>query len=303
MTTHSTTVLAHGIGGRQDLPISFTLVLVGAVTALVVSFGALGWLWRESRLRGEAAGRPLPRAVQRFVDGAPARWFLRVLGLLLTGFVAVAAFFGPDRATNPAATWVYVVFWVGLVFASVVFGPVWRQLNPLRTIHLGIAGLLGTRPEVGPLPLPRRLGYWPAAASLFSFTWLELVAPDRATTPVIRLYFVVYFVVHLMAATLYGARWFDRGDGFEAYSSLVGKLSPFGRRADGRLVLRNPLDGLDTIQPAPGLVTTVCVLLGSTAYDGFSSSTTWVRVMTTTSSPELLGTLGLAGFVLATVLT
>ena len=36
------TFFAHGIGGRQDLPISFSLVLAGAVAALVVSFGALG---------------------------------------------------------------------------------------------------------------------------------------------------------------------------------------------------------------------------------------------------------------------
>ena len=36
-----------------------------------------------------------------------------------------------------------------------------------------------------------------------------------------------------------------RGDGFEVYSTLVGRLSPFGRRTDGRLVVRNPLENLD----------------------------------------------------------
>src|SRR4030095_5367404 len=98
--------------------------------ALVVSFAALGWFWRESRLHGGAAGRPLPPVVQRFLDSTGFGWVLRVVGLLLPGFVAFAALFGPDLATNPAATWVYVLFWVGLVPASLLFGPVWRELHP-----------------------------------------------------------------------------------------------------------------------------------------------------------------------------
>jgi hypothetical protein len=158
-------LLAHGIGGRQDLPVSFSLVLVGAVVALVVSFGALAWLWRESRLRGDAAGRPLPLAVQRFLDSPGFRWALRVVGLLLTGFVAFAALFGPDLATNPAATWVYVLFWVGLVPASLLFGPVWRQLNPIRTVHRGVARVLKIPARRGVFPYPRGLGYWPAGVS------------------------------------------------------------------------------------------------------------------------------------------
>ncbi|MFC7107146.1 hypothetical protein ACFQQB_46095 [Nonomuraea rubra] len=79
------------------------------------------------------------------------------------------------------------------------------------------------------------------------------------------------------------------------YSTLIGHLSPLGRRADGRRVLRNPFDGLDAIAPAPGLVATVCVLLGSTAYDGLSTSPAWVNALQ--SAPfggrAGLGTLGL----------
>jgi hypothetical protein len=301
---HGDSVLAHGIGGRQDLPVSFSLVLVGAVVALVVSFAALGWLWRESRLRGGAAGRPLPWVVQRFLDSTGFRWVLRVVGLLLTGFVAFAALFGPDLATNPAAAWVYVLFWVGLVPASLLFGPVWRQLNPIRTIHLIITRALKIPPARGPFPYPRRLGYWPAAVSLLSFTYLELVVPDRTSTGVLVLYFLLYLQVHLTGAILFGSRWFDFGDGFEVYSSLVGRLSPLGRRDDGRLVVRNPLNGLDALKPAAGLVATVCVLLGSTAYDGFSSTTVWVRTITSSSlPPETLGVLGLVGFIAAAYVT
>jgi hypothetical protein len=143
-------------------------------------------------------------------------------------------------------------------------------------------------------PLPPRLGYWPAALSLLAFTWLELAAPNRDATSTLIAWFAVYAVVHLGGALAYGARWFDRGDGFEVYSTLAAHLAPIGRRTDGRLVLRNPLDGLDALPAAPGLVATVAVLFGSTAFDGASASTTWVvHAQSGPLSPDTANALGL----------
>ncbi|MGE5764411.1 MAG: hypothetical protein ACM3ZF_11170, partial [Mycobacterium leprae] len=268
-------LVAHGIGGRQDLPIPFTLAVTGAAVTLVVSFAALAVLWRTPVLRGSLAGRLLPAAVQRVADGPVARRLLQTVGVVATAYVAAAALVGPDSALNPMASVVYVLFWVGLVPASLLFGPVWRALNPLRAVHRGIAGLMGTKPHEGLRPLPDGIGYWPAAAGLAAFAWMELVAPDRTSLGTLRTFFGVYAGAHLLAAAFYGSRWFDKGDGFEVYSSLVGRLAPVGRRADGRVVLRNPLDGLAATPIAPGLVPVVAVLLGSTAYDGMSNAPFW----------------------------
>ncbi len=288
-------VLAHGVGGRQDLPIPLSYAVTGAVVTLLVSFLALGLLWPRPRLHGGAAGRPVPARLQAALDSPACRWALRLVGLALTGYVGLAALAGPDLATNPTAGAVYVLLWVGLVPASVLLGPVWRLINPLRTVHLVLARLLGTPPDDGIRPLPKRLGYWPAAGGLLAFVWLELVAPDRTTLPVLRAWLGTYAAVHLLAALTYGARWFDRGDAFEVYSGLLGRLSVLGRRVDGRLVLRSPLDGLAGLTPAPGLVAVVAVVLGSTAYDGLSNAPQWVAVQQGGASPTLLGTAGLAG--------
>ena len=43
----ATPALAHGIGGRVDLPVPRWLFVFGAATVLVVSFALLGALWRE----------------------------------------------------------------------------------------------------------------------------------------------------------------------------------------------------------------------------------------------------------------
>ena len=293
-------ILAHGLGGRSDLPVPLWLAQYGAAAALVVSFTVLGVFWRTPRLEGAAArdGRPLPEGLQRFADARATRAGLRALGLLLAGVTVVVAALGPNNSgTNPAPTWLYVWFWVGLVPASLLLGPIWRLLNPLRTISAGLARLAGDPDQRHARPLPPRLGYWPAVAGLAAFAWLELVYPYRDQPFTLLLFFVLYGWVQVVAAFRYGQAWYARGDAFEVYSTLVAHLCPFGRRSDGRLGLRNPLAGLAGLRPEPGLVAVVCTLLGSTAFDGLSR-TRWWTDLTLDLDPTastLLGTAGLLG--------
>lgn len=297
--SRAVSVLAHGIGAQHDLPLSPFYAFAGAFAALLVSFLALGLLWSSSRFRGDRAGRPLPAAVRRAADARPTRITARALGLAAALLVVLHLLLGPaDPDRNPAPGAVYVLLWVGLVPASLLFGPVWRLLNPLRTLHLLGCRALGRDPAAG-RPLPPRLGMWPAAAGLLAFTWLELVAPDPASPTALLVFLALHCATQLAGAVLYGARWFDRGDAFEAYSGLLARLSPVGRRpADHALVLRSPFNGLDATPTLPGLVATVCVMLGSTAYDGFSDAPSWITtVQTSALGRTTTATLGLLGAV------
>ncbi|HEV2889603.1 MAG TPA: hypothetical protein VGX28_04435 [Frankiaceae bacterium] len=272
------TVLAHGVGGRTDLPVPLWMAIYGAGIAVVLSFAALGALWPRPRLTGEK-GRALPRGLAAAIDSPVLVWALRALVLAVSGLMVAAAFFGaPGEESNPVPWFLYIVFWVGLVPVSLLFGPVWKVVNPLRTIHLLIATASGSDPDEGLREMPAGLGYWPAAASLAGFVWLELVYPFRADPRAIGLVLVVYAAVHVVAASVYGAGWFARADGFEVYSTLIARLSPLGRLPDRRLALRNPLDNLAGLRAEPGLVGVVAVLLGSTAYDGVTRTQWWKDV-------------------------
>jgi hypothetical protein len=163
--------------------------------------------------------------------------------------------------------------------ASLLFGPVWRVLNPLRLLHRWLTASVPVDAARGVLRLPSGVGYWPAAVSLAVFAWFELVFPARAEPAAVAVFLVAYGMVHLSAAVLFGRRWFDRGDGFEVYSALIGALAPLGRGGNGRLVVRNPLDGLAAVPLGPGLVAVVVTLLGSTAYDGLSRTQWWNSVV------------------------
>ncbi|WP_435768949.1 hypothetical protein [Nocardioides sp. SYSU DS0651] len=266
---------AHGIGGSADLPIPLELAISGAVAALVVSFTVLVVAWRSPRYT-EPGGRPAPRLLDTVARSSYTAVALRGVGLLLAAFTVACAVFGEDSVTNPFFGIVYVWWWVGLVFASALLGPVWKAISPLRTINAAIARLAGSDPDEGMFSYPERLGYWPAALGLYAFVWFELVYRYPTELGSLRLWCAVYVGVMLVGGALFGNRFYERADPFEVYSSLVARLSPWAVHHD-RLVLRSPLRNLSTVPALPGLVAVVAVLFGSTAFDSFAESSWWVQ--------------------------
>lgn len=219
--------LAHGVGNPADLPLPLDLVLQAGAATVVLSFLVAAFWWREPRLTATE-----PRHV---VVPAWVRLVVLVFALYLVG----NAIAGPRGPGNPAAHALFVWLWVGLVPISVLLGPVWRVVNPLRTIF----GLLRLPPRgLRPLPPGRGAGSWPAAAFLLGFVWFELVVPHHGDAVTVGLWILGYAVCQLVLATLRGPEWFARGDCFEVYSELAGRLSPLRWRA--------PLAGLVAPLPA-----------------------------------------------------
>ncbi len=288
--------LAHGLGGPADLPIPPELAIAGAVAALVLSFTVLALAWRTPRYDAATSGRLAPGWMARLVDHPAYSLALRVLGLLGFGWFVLAAVFGRDLLTNPVFGMFYVWWWVGLVPASVLLGPVWRAISPVRTINSLFARLSGGDPDRGLYDYPARLGHWPAAVGLYAFVWLELVYPFSTELGPVRLWCAVYLALMLLGGALFGSTFYEKADPFEVYSSLCAKLSVFGRR-DGALVLRSPLANLDTVVPTAGLVAVVGVLFGSTAFDSFRDSLEWIRyTQASSASTFLLNNLALLVF-------
>lgn len=277
-------ILAHGIGGSKDLPIPTELAVAGAVAALTISFTVLAVAWRSPRYDAATSGRPAPAWLARVVDAPAFLVVTRTVGFAIFAFAATAAVLGQDRLTNPVFGIFYVWWWVGLVPLSLLFGPAYKALSPVRTINAAFAKISGTDPDTGVFTYPERLGYWPAAVGLFAFVWLELVYPYSTELGPVRLWCAAYVAAMLVGGALFGSRFYERGDPFEVYSTLVGKLSVWGRRdaggpggAPGILVVRSPLANLDTVDVRPGLVAVGAVLFGSTAFDSFKDSTVWIR--------------------------
>ncbi|MGO9510218.1 MAG: hypothetical protein ACLPXZ_23815 [Mycobacterium sp.] len=268
-------LLAHGLGGSSDLPVPYAYAMVGAAWALTFTFALVAFAWRRPRFDPEKPGHPLP-ALTAVVDARATRWTAAGLALLFAAWVVSAGVWGPQTSANALLGAFYVLLWVGLVALSLLCGPVWRVLSPVRTGYLLLQRVTPARLRGPRFLYPEKWGYRPGALGLFAFVWLELASPDPASLPWVKTWLLVYVVVLLAGAWLCGQRWLARADPFGVYSMAVSRLSPFRRNpATGKIVIGNPFDHLPSLPVRPGVVAMLAVLLGSTAFDSYSSSPTW----------------------------
>jgi hypothetical protein len=272
--------VAHGLVGRTDLPIPEWLFGWAAAVVLVVSFVALAVLWPEPKLAG-AGFKPLPR-LSRVLSSWPAELLCGAIGVFLLGLTIWAGLDGAQTSTaNFAPTFVYVIFWVGLVGVSVLFGDVFRAFNPWRALGRGVSWIARTAaraPMPAPLSYPERLGHWPAALGVFLFAALELVVSDGDAPDTVATAALVYSVVQFVGMALYGVeQWCERGEAYGVYFGLFARISPWGRR-DGVLGLRPPLAGLADFRALPGTVALLAVMIGSVTFDGAAEAPIWTGI-------------------------
>jgi hypothetical protein len=263
--------LAHGISGREDLPIPRWLFAWGAAVVLVVSFVALGTLWPRPRLEDAPERRVLrvPAALE-VLSGA--------LGVAAFALIVYAGFAGTQSATaNLAPTAIFVAFWVGIPFVTVLVGDVFAAFSPWRATARA-AGWLAARagaPAPAPLAYPERLGHWPAALGILVFVWVELGYVNRDDPSTLAILALLYAAVQLVGMSVYGVEpWTRRADAFGAAFGLYARLAALHWR-ERALFRRAPLGGAPRLRAGAGTVALLAVLLGTTSFDGFSNTALW----------------------------
>jgi hypothetical protein len=258
--------MAHGIVGRADLPIPVFWFAVAAAAVLVVSFLALAAGW-ERPVLDRPRGRPLFRLplVVELLLGA--------LGVFVFAVTVYAGLAGTDsQQDNLAPTAVYVGFWVGVPFLTLLLGDVFRLLSPWRAIGRA-TGWLAKRaardamPE--PLVYPERLGHWPAVAGLIAFAICELCWAAARDPQPLAVLMLIYLAIQLFGMSLYGVeQWVRHADAFGVWFGLLARLAPLGRLGDGRLLLRPPVVGATGLVAIAGTTALLLSAIGSTAFDG-----------------------------------
>jgi len=298
---------AHGLVGKQDLPIPRWLFAWGATIVLGASFAGLALLWSRPRLQEPRERRLL--TVPRLLEPLAG-----VIGVAAFVLVVYAGLLGAQVDTaNLAPTTIFVLVWVGAPMVSVLAGDLFRAFSPWRAIGRA-CGWLARRVAgaalPAPLAYPERLGRWPAVAGVLAFVWVELVDPQRSDPSHIATLTLVYAAVQLLGMSLYGERaWTANGDGIGGLFSLFARLSPLHWH-DRALWWRRPLSGAPGLPTPAGTVALLAVAIGSTSFDGFSMGPTWLSLapriqraftslgLSESAALELATTLGLLAMIL-----
>ena len=323
---------AHAFAQRYDLPIPLWLYLVGAGATVAVSFVIVGIFVRKDR---EGDGVPrlelLDTPVGRVLAHRHALALLRLLSVAIFVVLILAGLFGvqddPDKNILPTAVW--VIWWVGLAFASAILGDLWSLLNPWRIVAEGVAGIASRIKKPATTKdreLPANASAWPAVAVFVGFSWAELVWPERAIPSRLAVAVVLYSAATWAGMYYSGIEtWLRRG---EAFSILYGLFARFARvelrvttsahckscdkdschgnksgscidcaacfrRADSkdrRIDLRPYGVGLLTNKlPSVSMMAFVLLILATVSFDGFADTPAWRSIFNAALAIPFIG--------------
>jgi hypothetical protein len=280
-----TTVEAHALAERYDLPIplAFYLAAAGATVALSFLLPALIAGWRtQAEFPQWSFGRSSAAALARRAMAVVAA----AAGVGVFVLVILAGLVGNQQGLkNIAPVTVWVGWWVGFAFLSALVGNVWPAVDPWRTLfRLAERTIGGGRPRTPPLVYPTRLAAWPAVAFFFAVIWMELVWPEAERPRSLAVAILLYSAVTWSGMYLFGAEtWLRNGEAFGIFFATLGRFAPLAADEAAQhsaARLRLPGIGLLSDQPLdPSRLAFVILILSSVTLDGFLETPVWAAML------------------------
>jgi hypothetical protein len=278
---------AHAFGQRYDLPLPLIYYIVGAGAVVALTFVVMALFVREPVNRPEARyWAPWRGSFVLGQAGRLAGGVLQVTSVLVFAAIVIAGFFGePNPTRNFAPTFVWVIWWVGLVYVQALVGDLWAIVNPWRIVHRWVGALRRRRGGEPFLSYPEWLGYWPALVFFWIFAWLELVSGAAEDPPSLARLIVGYSLVTWAGMTVFGRRiWLERAETFSVVFGFLARFAPLAVAHPEReeaerapaLALRPPGVGLLVDKPlCLSAVAVVLLMLASVTFDGLAETPLW----------------------------
>jgi len=248
------------------LPTGWYMVGAGVVVALTAAAGLM------ARHPPGFAARPLfsrsvivPRALASLIAA-----------LVWAGLVAIGLYGTRDPLENLLPLTVWTLLWVGLTLACVLFGNLWRDIEPWTGPVRALRRLLGWQGSIG----LSRLGHWPAVAGYLGFAWFEIVSLSPADPAVLARVVAGYALLILVLAVAEGEGWLARGEFLTVYFGMIARIAPvWAEPQGGRLRIMAGWPGAQVAAMAPlgaSAMAFVTLVLASVSFDGLSETFWWL---------------------------
>ncbi|MBK6466920.1 MAG: hypothetical protein IPF96_08690 [Rhodobacter sp.] len=196
--------------------------------------------------------------------------FLVLLGLVVIGHLG---------SRDPMHNLMTLVFWTGVwivvPMGSVLFGNLWRAINPW-TGPVRIARILLRRR--GGIGLSR-LGHWPAVGFYIWFIWFQMISLYPDDPAVLARAAATYWAIIFVLAVAEGEDWLQRGEFLTVLFGLVARIAPFWLEIDGRRArLMAGWPGAQVLRMPPldrSAQVFVALALAALTFDGLNETFWW----------------------------
>jgi hypothetical protein len=259
---------AHGFEERYDLPVPLGYVVVGACSAVLLTFVVAVFFVRQP-----TSDFAPPDGAAEPPDQTPdSHWLPKALVWLLFALTITSALWGSnDPLMNLAPTMIWIVWWVGLSFAVLLLGNFWPHIDPWRStfdvLDAGARKLGLARGLSLGWVWSARLGAWPAVLLLLAWCWLEVVYPIASTPFKLGCAALLWSVVNLAGMVCFGRdSWQRNADVFALYFSTLGHVAPIP------ICAHRPAA---THKQVAGTTGFVLAMLSTVLFDGLHGGAAW----------------------------
>jgi len=196
--------------------------------------------------------------------------FLVFLALIYIGF------FGERDPMHNLMTLVFwTVVWIVVPLASMVFGNLWRPVNPWTGPVRVARTLLGRTRSIG----LSRLGLWPAVIGYAGFVWFQMISLSPDDPAVLAKVALAYWAVIFALAVLEGEDWLEKGEFMTVLFSFIARVSPLWHETDDtRIRLMRGWPGTQVLSMphlVPSAVVFVSLALAALTFDGLAETFWW----------------------------
>lgn len=200
--------------------------------------------------------------------------FLCFFGLTLIGF------FG---SRDPMHNLMTLVFWTGvwiaLPLACILFGNLWRPINPwtgpvrIARILLGRSGSFGLA----------RFGQWPAVAGYAGFGWFQIVSISPDDPSGLALVAAIYWAIIFVLAVAEGEDWLQQGEFLTVFFGYIAKIAPiWSNPSENRTQLFVGWPGAQILLMSVlnnSAIAFVTLALAVLTFDGLSETFWWMALI------------------------
>ncbi len=288
-------VLAHGFGDRYDLPVPLSFYIFGSAITVFLSFFIFGGFFGRNP---EQTNHNRPHIKLSFTKNS--QWYKLFFGsiqvLSVLGFILciLTGLFGSQTATdNLTPVIVWIVFWVGMYFASALLGNLWPLINPwsitFSWFYYILKRFTNHSSDTPKTKYPARWMFWPAVVFLVAFSWIEIIYPNSFVPRNLSFIILIYSIFTWAGMWCFGKNtWLKYGEVFGVTFSIISKLSPVqGENLNNgnsntklKLTVRPHGSGLlvhETVDLSKTFF--VLVLLATVTFDGLTTTPIWEEIL------------------------
>lgn len=229
-------------------------------------------------LIGAVAHRLPPMRAHRVMERRvllPVTWSSYLAFLVFAALLAVGVLGPRDPMHNLLTLVFWTGVWVALPLASIIFGHLWRPVNPWTGPVRIARALIGRTGRAG----LARLGHWPAVAGMAGFTWFTLVSLAPEDPLVLAQVAGAYWAVIFALAVAEGEDWLEQGEFLTVYFGYLARIAPVWLVLEGdRARLMAGWPGTQVLGMAaltPSAIAFVTLALAGLTFDGLHATFWW----------------------------